>query len=250
MVLGKLRAILRHKKFKLYTRPYELNIVGLRGNTTLPNRFDDEIHVFYKVNSIKWNYHVYKATTDPGTFWLENPMQPQGTAILAEGQYINAYGLGLHRGQYKALVEQKPLTIIRDYDRNAMLDFYNGKKQKGYFGINIHRANQVGITKTVDKYSAGCQVFENADSFQEFLLLCEHHRHLYGNNFTYTLIDFRAVKRENYRRIALSSGLVGLIALGYLAFTSSEKLKSIADEIGETFSNLFNRNLKHEDDYA
>lgn len=250
MILGKLRAILRHRKFKLYTRPYEINIVGLRGNSTIPNRFDDEIHVFYKVNSIKWNYHVYKATTDPGTFWLENPMQPQGTAILAEGQYINAYELGLHRGEYKALVQQKPLTIIRDYDRNAKLDFFNGTKTAGIYGINIHRANSTGTTKTVDKYSAGCQVFENAEVFQEFLMLCERHRQLYGNNFTYTLIDFRAVKRENYRRIAISSGLVGLIALGYLAITGSEKLKSIAEEIGDTFSNLFKRNIKHEDNQA
>ena len=68
MILGKLRAILRHKRYELYTRPYELNIVGLRGNSTEPNKFDDEIHVFYKISPIKWNYHVFKATTDPGTF--------------------------------------------------------------------------------------------------------------------------------------------------------------------------------------
>lgn len=246
MVLGKLRAILRHKKFTLYSRPYELNIVGLRGSNTISNRFDDEIHVFYKVKTFKWNYHVYKATTDPGTFWLENPMQPQGTAILAEGQYVNAYRLGLHRGEYEALVQQKPVTIIRDYDRNAKLDFFNGTKTTGIYGIDIHRAKSTGTTKTVDKYSAGCQVFENAEAFQQFLLLCERQRQLYGNNFTYTLIDFRAVKRENYRRIALSAGLVGLAALGFLAFTSSEKLKTIAEEIGETFSNLFKSNINHD----
>src|SRR4051812_24087856 len=103
MVLGKLRAILRHKGFRMYTRPFELNIVGLRSASTIPNRFDDEIHVFYKVDQKKWNYHVFKATTDPGTFWLRNPMQEQGTAILAEGQYVNAYEIGMHRGKYKAL---------------------------------------------------------------------------------------------------------------------------------------------------
>jgi hypothetical protein len=97
MVLQKLRAILKHKGFKLYKRPYELNIVGLRSESTIPNRFDDEIHVFYKTSPIKWNYHVFKATTDPGTFWLKQPMQPQGTAILSEGQFVGAYHLGLHR---------------------------------------------------------------------------------------------------------------------------------------------------------
>lgn len=239
MVLGKLKGILRHKGFRLYTRPYELNIVGLRSASTIPNRFDDEIHVFYKVDQKKWNYHVFKATTDPGTFWLRNPMHEQGTAILAEGQYVNGYALGLHRGKYKALVQYKPLTIIRDYDRDAKLDFYNGTKTKGLFGINIHRANRTGTTKTVDKNSAGCQVFENAEAFEQFLLLCERQRQMYGNRFTYTLLDFRAVKRATFRRIALSAGVLGLIALGCIGYLESEKLKTIAQQIGETFSELF-----------
>ena len=240
MVLGKLRAILRHKGYKLYTRPYELNIVGLRADSTIPNRFDDEIHVFYKVSSTKWNYHVYKATTDPGTFWLLNPMQPQGTAILAEGQYVNSHSLGLHKGQYEALVQTKPLTVMRDYERIAKLDFMNGKKDTGYFGVDIHRANAVGDTKYVDKYSAGCQVFENAEAFHEFLSLCEHHSQLYGNHFTYTLIDFRAVRRETNRRIAMGLGITaGIVSCALVAIFGREQLKSMADEIGETFSQLF-----------
>lgn len=241
MVLQKLRAILKHKGYKLYTRPYELNIVGLRSASTIPNRFDDEIHVFYKVSPIKWNYHVYKATTDPGTFWLRNPLQPQGTAILAQGQYVNAYEMGLHRGKYLALVQRKPVTIMRDYHRDASLDFYNGKKTTGLYGINVHRANSTGTTKTVDKYSAGCQVFENAKAFQEFLRLCESHRSMYGNKFTYTLIDFRAVKRETYRRIAVGAGIIGLLAVGFIALSGGDKLKNIAEQISETFNHLFKK---------
>ncbi|MGQ0829340.1 MAG: hypothetical protein ACT4ON_13210 [Bacteroidota bacterium] len=242
MVLGKLRAILRSKGFKLFTRPFELNIVGLRSESVIPNRFDDEIHVFYKVSALKWNYHVYKATTDPGTFWLKNPIQAQGTAILSEGQFRDAYALGLHREQYQALVQQKPVTILRDYDRDAKLDFLNGNKSTGFFGINIHRASSKGKTKLVDKYSAGCQVFENAKAFDEFLLLCKRHHKLYGNKFTYSLIDFRAVKRETFRRIALGAGIIGLIAAGYLTWMGSEKLKTIAEQISESFINIFKPN--------
>ena len=137
-MLEKLKSVLRKNGYKLMSRPYELNIVGIRSKQTKANSFDDEIHVFYKVHSLRWHYHIYKATTDPGTFWLEHPMESQGTAILAQGQYVNAYKLGLHRGQYKALVQRKPVTIMRDYDRNAVLDFANGQKQRGVFGINIH----------------------------------------------------------------------------------------------------------------
>ncbi|MBI4929887.1 MAG: hypothetical protein HY841_03930 [Bacteroidetes bacterium] len=208
-MLSRMKSILRRKKFTLHTRPYELNIVGLRSKSVLANRFDDEIHVFYRTTNGKWNYHIYKATTDPGTYWLENPTEPQGTAILAQGQYADAYEIGLHKGKYKALVQKKPVTILRDYDRNAYLDFLNGTKLTGVFGINIHRALAQGKTKFIEKFSAGCQVFENAENFYEFMELCERHRKLYGNNFTYTLIDFRAIRRESLRRI-----LIGTLTLG------------------------------------
>ncbi|MFA6923605.1 MAG: hypothetical protein WC223_05055 [Bacteroidales bacterium] len=207
---SKIRAILKSYGYKIFTRPYEMNIVGIRNINTIANRFDDEIHVFYKVNTLKWDYYVFKATTDPGTFWLENPMQPQGTAILAQGQYINAYQIGLHRGLYEALVQCAPVTIIRDYDRDAYLDFFNDDKATGVFGINIHRALIHGSAKYVDNFSAGCQVFENGDDFAKFMLLCGHHSMLYGNKFTYTLIDFRALQRTTRRKLIAG----GMLALG------------------------------------
>lgn len=223
-MLNKIKALLRFKGFKLFTRLYELNIVGLRSKSILPNRFDDELHVFYKSSPTKWEYHIFKITTDPGTFWLKNPMQPQGTAILAEGQNLNSHAIGLHRGQYKALVQTQPISIMRDYDRNATLDFYNGKKEKGRFGINVHRANRVGTTKTVDKNSAGCQVFENAGDFEVFMKLCEQHKARLGNFFTYTLIDFRTVQRRRLRMAAyLFGGLVGLGIAGHFYFNDKPK---------------------------
>lgn len=215
-MLAKIKGLLRFKKFQLFTRPYELNIVGLRSKSVEPNKFDDELHVFFKTVKDNWDYHIFKITTDPGTFWLKNPMQPQGTAILAEGQYINSHSLGKHRGQYTALVQAKPLTVIRDYDRNAILDFYNGKKTTGQYGINIHRANKIGTTKTVDKNSAGCQVFANASDFEAFLKLCEQHKSRFGNAFTYTLIDFRSVQRRNLKIAALAlTAFMGATAIGY-----------------------------------
>jgi len=241
MVLEKLRALLKHNKYKIFTRPYELNIVGLRADSTVPNRFDDEIHVFYKVSPTKWNYHVFKATTDPGTYWLRNPMNPQGTGILEKGQYIDAYGLGLHKGEYEALVQRKPVTVIREYNRDAHLDFNNGKRDTGFFGIDIHRAKAHGDTKFIDKYSAGCQVFENAEAFSAFLDLCRHHASLYGNHFTYTLIDFRAVKRETLRQFTIRLGVAGsAVAVGLLAFFNRKSIKTIADEIGEAVAQFFN----------
>jgi hypothetical protein len=214
---------LRFKTFETYSRPYELNIIGIRADSTIPNQFDDEIHVFFKNSSNLWIHYIFPATTDPGTYWLRNPMSPQGTAILMQGQYKGAYQIGLHRGKYYALVQSKEVTVLRDYDRNAILDFWNGKPDTGMFGINIHRASVNGTTKTVDSYSAGCQVFANINDFNLFMQLCEKHRQLYGNSFTYTLIDKRAIARDQRRTITVSlAGLgvgIGTAFITYKIFT-------------------------------
>jgi hypothetical protein len=200
---------LRLKTYEIYNRPYELNIIGIRSSATVPNRFDDEIHVFFKNGNNQWVHYIFPATTDPGTYWLKNPMNPQGTAILLQGQYQNSYQIGLHRGKYYALVQGKPVTVLRDYDRNSILDFNNGKPDTGMFGINIHHASVNGTTKTVDNYSAGCQVFANISDFNLFMQLCERHKQLYGNIFTYTLLDKRAIKRHQRKTatIGLSVGI-------------------------------------------
>ncbi|MFZ6014468.1 MAG: hypothetical protein ACOYXT_29280 [Bacteroidota bacterium] len=215
-MLSRIKGILRGLNYKLYTRPYQLNIVGLRSKSVQSNSFDDEIHVFYTTPEGKWNYHVYPATTDPGTFWLNNPSYPQGTAILAQGQYIDAYSLGKHRGLYEAMVQVKPVTVIRDYDRDAVLDFDNGTKETGNFGINIHRAESKGSTKVINKYSAGCQVFKNARDFEAFIKLCKHHAALYGNTFSYTLIDFRALRRITLKRVVTATTILATMALGWI----------------------------------
>jgi len=107
---------------------------------------------------------------------------------------------------------------LRDYDRNAVLDFVNGKEDTGLFGINIHRASATGTTKTIDKYSAGCQVFENADDFANFLSLADKHKDLYGNNFTYTLVDERAYNRMLKRRGVYIIGGIIAIGAGYFIY--------------------------------
>jgi len=215
-MLSRVKEILKEFGFTLYTKPYQLNIVGLRSKNVNSNSFDDEIHVFYTKPDGKWNYHIFPATTDPGTFWLNNPSYPQGTAILAQGQNRNAYSIGLHRGKYEALVQVKPVTVIRDYDRDAILDFNNGNKETGNFGINIHRAESTGSTKVIDRYSAGCQVFKDADDFYAFMQLCKLHAKLHGNQFSYTLIDFRSLRRITLKRVITATTIFAAIALGWV----------------------------------
>lgn len=191
-MIKQLKEIAKQKGYVIFEKPNQLNIWGVRSNTTQPNAFDDQIHVFtlikQGVNNV-WAYWVFKCTTDPGTFWLQNPENPQGTAILNAGQYLNSHAIGLHKGQYTALVQRKAVSVTRDFDRNNRLDFNNGKVTTGIFGINIHRAMLSGDTLRVDKWSAGCQVFKNIKDYNFFIELCRKHSSLYGNQFTYTLLD-------------------------------------------------------------
>lgn len=212
-------SLLKAKGYRVYKRPYELNIIGVRSAQTHAGKFDDQILVIYRDEKKRWRQHVFAATTDPGTYWLENPMNPQGTAILKEGQYVDAYRMGLHKGKYVALVQRKPVTVLRDYDRNSTLDFLNGVPDTGLFGINIHRALRKGTALVVDRFSAGCQVFKQAEDFYFFIDLCYRHRALYGNNFTYTLLDFRALRKQVVRRVLLGSTMVGTGLLAYYALT-------------------------------
>ena len=211
----RLRQLLLDSRFRLYTAPFRLNILGIRAKGTAAGRFDDEIHVFWRDDAGRWQHRGYGATTDPGTFWLRHPAMPQGTAILKAGQYVDAYRIGRHRDRYRALVQTGgPVTVVRDHDRDAILDWANGRQETGYFGINIHRAERVGTTYHVDRHSAGCQVFQNAEEFAEFMRLCEIHRQRHGNRFTYTLLDFRQARNVLLRNIATGGSA---LAAGTLA---------------------------------
>jgi len=216
-IRGLIRQLVR-KGYKVYEKPFQLNIVGVRANTTVPDKFDDIIYVFYKDDKGKWVGKAYPATTDTGTYWLKNPMRSEGSALLKEGQYVNTYKRGFHRGKYLALTQSLgKVTVYRDYNRDAVLDFDNGKEQTGGFGINIHRANRVGNTETIGKNSAGCQVFQNADDFAEFMAMTKKQADLYGNKFTYTLIDERAYVRA-MRRYATYFGVTALFVAAWVGF--------------------------------
>jgi len=200
---------MRSKNYAINEKPYQLNIVGVRNAQSQPNKFDDSIFVFYKDDKNNWVDKEYPATTDTGTFYLLNPMSNLGAAMLKEGQYLNAYKQGLHKGQYLALVQDKPVTTYRDYDRDAIFDVFT-KETTGMYGINIHKAG--ANSQDVNNWSAGCQVFQKSADFDEFMDMTTKHRNLYSNSFTYTLIDERAIMRRK-RRIAMFL-ILGLSFIG------------------------------------
>ena len=166
---------------------YNVNIIGIRSRVNRPNEFDDRMCVVFK-DELGGVTRTWACTTDPGKYWLEHPSNVDGTAILVPDQYRGAYKIGKHRGQYDALVQRGGrVAVYRDSNRDMILNMDPENTQEGYFGINIHKA---GASSTqVNKWSAGCQVFANAEDFEEFMSICYAARNKWCEKFTYTLVD-------------------------------------------------------------
>jgi hypothetical protein len=202
--------------YSIDKRPNKLNIIGVRNSfATSQDKFDDQIAYFYYDENGKLVGKVVPATTDPSTLWLKDPMNKKGAAVLKSGEYKDAYALGLHRGGYEALVQVKPVTVIRDDDRNALIN-YLSDTQTGLFGINIHKSSKGKNNEDIiGSDSAGCQVFRNIPDFMDMMRLAQTSRKKYGNKFSYILIDERdTLKFRN--TVLLVAGIVLVVTSAYL----------------------------------
>ena len=192
-----IEAAVKAKGYKWFEDPnnknYDVNIVGVRNNETknrVTNAFDDCVTLSYKLDG-EWQFHYIKATTDPGTHWVENVMNKKGVAILKPGQYRGSHKIRLHAGKYEALGQKKPVKVYRDNNRDNNYDLLEENVHEGIYGINIHRATAKsgGTSTRVDKWSAGCQVIAANKDFQTLMEVCRKARDVWGNSFTYTLIE-------------------------------------------------------------
>jgi len=213
-----------NKGYTIDKRPFKLNLIGVRNlAATNQQKFDDVIAYFYYDQNGRLVGKVASATTDPSTYYLNVPMASAGAAVLKAGEYKNAWQIGLHRGQYKALVQRKPVTVIRDNDRNSIID-YLASTQTGLYGINIHRASLTKDNVTeIGKDSAGCQVFQNASDFNSMMGMAETSRNKYGNEFSYILIDeLEEIKKRNAFILIVGLGLIGVSS--YFLFKKNKNI--------------------------
>ena len=167
---------------------FNLNIIGVRTRGE-PNVFDDRICLVYK-DKHGWVTREWPATCDPGSYHLSNPSQVKGTAVMASPQQCRGvYKIDLHAGRYEALCQRLgKVKVWRDGDRSDSVDWDQfDDAVAGWYGINVHRA---GADSTrIDRWSSGCQVFQRSADFDSFMELVKASEALYGNKFTYTLID-------------------------------------------------------------
>ena len=168
------------------SKNYNLNLIGVRSKDNTSNKFNDLMVVMWFYGG-EWNRLNFNITTDPGVYYRENPININGTAILKEGHHKGLWTIGKHKGQYEALTQTSKATVYRDDNKDDVLDFDCGT-QSGLFGINCHRSNQNVTSTNVDKWSAGCQVFENPKDFSLFMDICNKAANNWGNKFSYSLL--------------------------------------------------------------
>lgn len=163
-------------------------ITGIRMDSQLDNCFNDFLTVcYYNQKTGQYEFFGGMGTTEPGNYWLKNPMNVKGTFIMAPGFYKNCWTIGNHHS-YEALVQVGEFEGWRDNDKDGKLPIV---KENGVFdsngnllprikitncGVNFHRALVGIIVKTVDKFSAGCQVVQNSDIFNKFMAVFKQQR--------------------------------------------------------------------------
>jgi hypothetical protein len=73
-------------------------------------------------------------------------------------------------------------------------DFDPKTIQEGLFGINIHKASRTVVSNLIDKWSAGCQVIASPFEYSDFMSRVKKAAAVWGNSFTYTLIESKDIK--------------------------------------------------------
>ena len=212
---NRLRRIIAYMKvwaYTIYREPHKLNLVGLRNANTVSDSFDDIMLVFWYTDTGKLEYRTYKQTTDPSTHFLKNPMDAGGAAIMKGGQYLDSWTL-ISTARFgfaaKEFMQIRPITILRDNNRDNILDFWTSIATTGLYGINMHTGAGPGQKSvSVGLWSAGCQAMEEWSNWLELISLAERHIALYGNLFSYTLLDEKASQQARVK-----NGLLAIIFL-------------------------------------
>jgi hypothetical protein len=171
------------ENYQILDGEFEVNIVGIRSFSQQPNSFDDFLCVFYvdpngteTIDGKKWTYRAWVVTTEPGSTALGSNTN-LGSAIVAEGQYIQGWANGRHRAteplnNYSVIRNDYNILIYRDSNN----DKWAQKDTKFLYvdtpGTNIHSSGPNDKNgKEVNGWSAGCQVFKNPKDFVEFVYI-------------------------------------------------------------------------------
>jgi hypothetical protein len=175
---SKLIQYMQVKKLWFSRFPKHLNIIYVEGmnkdgslNDDEPNVFNDLRLVICFENGTPEIVGSWEATSEPGAFWTNHPMNPKGAARIAFGQY-KAWRVGVHprkggKGSHEALVQVGEISVHRDLNKNFTRTG-DAVDVGSSFGVNQHWGYDLPVND-IGRASAGCLVGRTKDGHREFM---------------------------------------------------------------------------------
>jgi len=188
---GRIVAAMRKRGFKVDDVPGNPNVVYVEGmgpdgtkNDNTPNQFNDaRFVIMFGQDGRPKIAGAWEATTEPGRYWTENPMNSKGAARIKFGQYT-AWQVGMHH-THEALVQTGGnVTVCRDLNEDYKRE--GDKEDTGQFGINQHWGYDFP-KNDLGQSSAGCLVGRMKTGHQQFMALMKSDpRYKANSRFVFT----------------------------------------------------------------
>ncbi|RCJ23995.1 peptidoglycan-binding protein [Nostoc sp. ATCC 43529] len=185
-IASKIIKYMQAKNYQISTNPKEYNIVYLEGvnedwtlNKDTPNQFNDRRIVIEIVDGVPKIVNHWQATTEPGSRYTYNPMNPGGAARIKFGQY-KAWSVGIHGNSepHEALIQVAPITVHRDFNKDFQR--VGDKLDTGLFLVNQHYGYDAPVND-IKNASAGCLVGRRREGHREFMSIIKQDRRYVAN---------------------------------------------------------------------
>ena len=176
------------KQYQIDRNPGEKNIIYIEGMNPDGTLNEDQLNVWNDLriviefkNDKPEIIGCWQATTEPGRYYVVNPINSNGAARIAFGQY-RAWQLGTHGNAdpHEALIQTGgPVTVHRDKNRDGSRA--GDMVESGYFGINQHWGGD-SPESDIGRWSAGCQVGRTRQGHREFMKIVKSDPRFLNNN--------------------------------------------------------------------
>jgi hypothetical protein len=192
-IAAKIIKYMQSKRYQISTEAQNYNIVYVEGmsenlalNNNKPNEFNDVRMVIEIVNNVPTIVGKWEGTTEPGTHFTMNPMNPDGAVRIAFGQY-KSWRVGTHVGSgadpHEALLQITDVSVFRDKNKDMIRT--GDKLFTGLFGINQNWGfdlprNNIGLA------CAGSLVGRTRAGHRDFMkIIKQDQRFLLSSSYTF-----------------------------------------------------------------
>lgn len=189
---------------------YCVNIIGIEGlnpNFTLNNNAANDFNDLFLIIGINKNnnfryFQKSVGTTEPGSFYTYNPMNPNGAArVTINTKHEKIWQIGYHgkgSNRHKALVQiGNEICVTRDANKDFSRK--NDKVMCGYYGINFHHGYNMPANN-IGRASAGCQVIRSSKEHAAAMKIIEtdyYFRQNKKHRFSYIILDANQIFNNN-----------------------------------------------------